>query len=310
MYLVPRALAGEVEAKLRSELGSDMTVTALYGGADWGITDAWLTGDQPTVLIATVEKADALMRYLGPILAARLRLIIVDEAHQVVPEANENTRVSFSEHSNRAIRLEQLVSRVLVQRPDVVRIALTAVAGGAAGPVAKWIEAARTLLPWACVTAARGRSSACWRRRRARKAILLDIMNGRTLHPRSGATRLSAATDAGDAEPSCAHAQQPQSLQLSERPVDRASSRRGGSADPDLRGAGARADHALVQGSSAASGLGERAAVSAARRLSARPVRRSPAACRDYCGEDRSRCSCSNEALPRATDRCPSACGG
>jgi replicative superfamily II helicase len=141
MYLVPsRALAGEVEAKLRSELGSDMTVTALYGGADWGITDAWLTGDQPTVLIATVEKADALMRYLGPILAARLRLIIVDEAHQVVPEANENTRVSFSEHSNRAIRLEQLVSRVLVQRPDVVRIALTAVAGGAAGPVAKWIE--------------------------------------------------------------------------------------------------------------------------------------------------------------------------
>src|SRR3546814_3419501 len=74
MYLVPsRALAGEVEAKLRSELGSDMTITALYGGADWGITDAWLTGDQPTVLIATVEKADALMRYLGPILAARLR---------------------------------------------------------------------------------------------------------------------------------------------------------------------------------------------------------------------------------------------
>src|SRR3546814_1596518 len=63
MYLVPsRALAGEVEAKLRSELGSDMTITALYGGADWGITDAWLTGDQPPVLIATVAKADALMR--------------------------------------------------------------------------------------------------------------------------------------------------------------------------------------------------------------------------------------------------------
>ncbi len=46
------------------------------------------------------RRASALMRYLGPILAARLRLIIVDEAHQVVPEANENTRVSFSEHSN------------------------------------------------------------------------------------------------------------------------------------------------------------------------------------------------------------------
>src|SRR3546814_13833114 len=88
------------------------------------------------------------MRYLGPILAARLRLIIVDEAHQVVPEANENNRVSFSEHSNRAIRLEQLVSRVLVPRPAVVSIALTAVAGGAAGPVAKCTEERREGKGW------------------------------------------------------------------------------------------------------------------------------------------------------------------
>src|SRR3546814_20088487 len=120
-----------------------MTITALYGGADWGITDAWLTGDQPTVLIATVEKADALMRYLGPILAARLRLIIVDEAHQVVPEANENTRVSFSEHSNRAIRLEQLVSRGLVQRPAVVRIALTAVRSEERRGGKEWVSTCR-----------------------------------------------------------------------------------------------------------------------------------------------------------------------
>src|SRR3546814_20093466 len=62
MYLVPsRALAGEVEAKLRSELGSDMTITALYGGAGLGITDAWLNGDQPTVLIPAVDKADVPM---------------------------------------------------------------------------------------------------------------------------------------------------------------------------------------------------------------------------------------------------------
>jgi len=122
IYLVPsRALAGEVEAKLRSELGSEMIITALYGGADWGITDYWLTGDQPTVLIATVEKADALMRYLGPILTARLRLLILDEAHQVVPDGGENTRISFSDHSNRSIRLENFVSRVVTQRPDVVR---------------------------------------------------------------------------------------------------------------------------------------------------------------------------------------------
>ena len=75
-----------------------------------GITDYWLTGEQPTVSIATVEKADALMRYLGPILTARLRLLILDEAHQVVPEGGENTRVSFAEHSNRSLRLESLVS--------------------------------------------------------------------------------------------------------------------------------------------------------------------------------------------------------
>jgi hypothetical protein len=186
LYLVPsRALAGEVEAKLQSELGADMTVTGLYGGADWGITDYWLTGDQPTVLIATVEKADALLRYLGPVLSARLSLIIVDEAHQVVPEANENTRISFSEHSNRALRLEQLVSRVLVQRPDIVRIALTAVAGGAAGPVARWIEGRAD----ATAVGVRYRSTRqvigiLETTPQAQGRILLDIMNGRTLYIR------------------------------------------------------------------------------------------------------------------------------
>lgn len=141
LYIVPsRALAGEVEAKLSSELRGDVIVTGLYGGADWGITDAWLTSDEPVVLIATVEKADALLRYLGKLLIARLSLLIIDEAHQVVPEASEATAVSFSDHSNRSLRLENLVSRILAQRPEVTRIALTAVAGGASGPVARWIE--------------------------------------------------------------------------------------------------------------------------------------------------------------------------
>lgn len=186
IYLVPsRALAGEVEAKLRSELGREMTITALYGGADWGITDYWLTGEQPTVLIATVEKADALMRYLGPLLIARLRLLIVDEAHQVVPEAGENTRVSFSDHSNRAIRLESFVSRILSQCPDIVRIALTAVAGGAALPVARWIEGRLD----AEAVGVRYRSTrqvigVLETAPNARGRILLDIMNGRTLYVR------------------------------------------------------------------------------------------------------------------------------
>ncbi|MTI84959.1 MAG: DEAD/DEAH box helicase [Firmicutes bacterium] len=141
LYLVPsRALAGEVEAKLTSELGGDLIITGLYGGTDWGITDYWLTADRPTVLIATVEKADALMRFIGPALLARLRLLIIDEAHQVIPDDNQQTRDAFSDHNNRSIRLEAFVSRLLMQSPDIVRIALTAVAGGASSPIAKWTE--------------------------------------------------------------------------------------------------------------------------------------------------------------------------
>lgn len=141
LYLVPsRALAGEVEAKLTSELGRDLIITGLYGGADWGITDYWLNADSPTVLIATVEKADALMRYLAPLLLSRLKLLIVDEAHQVLPEDTESGRSDFADHSSRSLRLESFVARLLTQAPDIIRIALTAVAGGAAGPVARWME--------------------------------------------------------------------------------------------------------------------------------------------------------------------------
>src|SRR5690606_9824501 len=106
----------------------------------WGVTDYWLTADEPTVLIVTVEKADALMRYLGTMLRARLKLLILDEAHQVVPDEGPGFEASFAEHRNRSLRLEGLVSRLLTLVPNVVRIALTAVAGGAAGPVARWVE--------------------------------------------------------------------------------------------------------------------------------------------------------------------------
>lgn len=184
LYLVPsRALAGEVEAKLTSELGHDLIITGLYGGTDWGVTDYWLTADRPTVLIATVEKADALMRYLGSLLLQRLRLLIVDEAHQVVPEDNDNARNAFADHSSRSIRLEGFVSRLLIQLPNIVRIALTAVAGGAASPVARWIEG-------------REDAEAVGMRYRSTRQIvgilevspnsagrmLLDLMNGQTLY--------------------------------------------------------------------------------------------------------------------------------
>ncbi|MGU3336936.1 DEAD/DEAH box helicase [Methylobacterium mesophilicum] len=141
LYLVPsRALAGEVERKLTAELGTDVIVTGLYGGADWGITDYWLTADRPVVLIATVEKAEALMRYVGHLLIRRLRLLVIDEAHQVVSAGNERARRELAEHISRPMRLEAMVSRLLVLKPDMARIALTAVAGGAAMPVARWIE--------------------------------------------------------------------------------------------------------------------------------------------------------------------------
>ncbi|GAA3275340.1 hypothetical protein GCM10020258_54340 [Sphingomonas yabuuchiae] len=148
-----------------------MLITGLYGGADWGITDAWLTTDRPVVLIATVEKADALMRYLGPILIARIKLLIIDEAHQVVPDADESTRVSFAEHSNRAIRLETLVSRIVARQPEVVRIALTAVAGGPHSPLRAGSKAAGMLRPLASAIAAPARLSGCWRPQRTHQVV-------------------------------------------------------------------------------------------------------------------------------------------
>ncbi|KJR46471.1 DEAD/DEAH box helicase domain protein [Desulfosporosinus sp. I2] len=182
LYIVPsRALAGEVEAKLSSELGEDLIITGLYGGTDWGVTDYWMTADRPTVLIATVEKADALMRFIGPVLALRLRLLIIDEAHQVVPEDSKNTLNAFADHTNRSIKLESLVSRLLMQSPTIARIALTAVAGGASSPVAKWIvgrddaeavetsdRSTRQLVGMLEASSTSGR-------------ILLDLMNGQPL---------------------------------------------------------------------------------------------------------------------------------
>ena len=186
LYLVPsRALAGEVEAKLTAELGRDLIITGLYGGADWGITDYWLNADRPTILIATVEKADALMRYLAPLLLSRLRLLIVDEAHQILPEDTENGRSAFADHSSRALRLESFVARLLTQAPDIVRIALTAVAGGAAGPVARWMEGQAA----AQAIGTRYRSTrqvigVLETAPQRRCTMLLELMNGRPLYVR------------------------------------------------------------------------------------------------------------------------------
>ncbi len=144
LYIVPsRALANEVETKLAGEIGQDIIVTGLYGGNDWGMTDYWLDSDKPAVLIVTVEKAEALFRNLGSLLLSRLKLLILDEAHQVVLDTPDQSPKRFARHTDRSLRLESFVTRLLAQKPELSRIALTAVAGGAAEPVAKWIESSR-----------------------------------------------------------------------------------------------------------------------------------------------------------------------
>lgn len=186
IYLVPsRALAGEVEAKLTSEFRDRIIVTGLYGGADWGITDYWLTADQPVVLIATVEKAEALMRYVGHLLIHRLRLLVIDEAHQVVNEGNANAMLALAAHSSRSMRLEAMISRILTLKPDVPRIALTAVAGGAAQPVATWIENDTNAQPIGMgYRSSRQLIGALQCDPNREPAAILDIMNGQMLYVR------------------------------------------------------------------------------------------------------------------------------
>ncbi|MFP3759246.1 hypothetical protein SB751_35785, partial [Cupriavidus sp. SIMBA_020] len=75
----------EVEHRLSEDLqGIDarpVVVTGLYGGIDWGPTDAWVQSQDPVIVICTFEKADALIRYLGVLFLDRVRLVVIDEAH-------------------------------------------------------------------------------------------------------------------------------------------------------------------------------------------------------------------------------------
>lgn len=143
LYLVPsRALAAEVEERLSQDLKNVSSlspiITGLYGGIDWGPTDAWISRDQPTVLICTFEKADALIRYLGILFLNRVRLIVIDEAHMV-----EHTEYNNSnEGPTRSFRLEMLGTRLL--RAQAVHnfrlIALSAVAAKSALALSRWIS--------------------------------------------------------------------------------------------------------------------------------------------------------------------------
>lgn len=145
LYLVPsRALAAEVETRfaedLRGVAADPVVVTGLYGGTDWGPTDAWVQVDQPTVVICTFEKADALLRYLGTIFLERVRLVVIDEAHMV--EQDPSRVDGVADGTSRALRLEQLSARLLrAQEERGFRIiALSAVAAKAAPAIASWLS--------------------------------------------------------------------------------------------------------------------------------------------------------------------------
>jgi hypothetical protein len=145
LYLVPsRALAAEVETRFAEDLrgiaADPVVVTGLYGGADWGPTDAWVQVDTPTVVICTFEKADALLRYLGTLFLDRVRLIVIDEAHMV--EQDPTRAAAVTDGTSRALRLEQLSARLLRAREEkgFRMIALSAVAAKAAPAIAAWLS--------------------------------------------------------------------------------------------------------------------------------------------------------------------------
>ena len=155
LYLVPsRALAAEVESNLSRVLRNlndpPINVTGLYGGTDWGPTDAWLTADVQTVLICTYEKAEALIRFLGPLFLRRVTLVVIDEAHSIQFDGNIG---DLRKAESRSLRLEVLGTRLfsyLDQSKGRV-IALSAVASRMQNALASWVtgqanaEPAKTL---------------------------------------------------------------------------------------------------------------------------------------------------------------------
>lgn len=147
VYLVPsRALAAEVEAKLtrvfRRLTDRRVIVTGLYGGTDWGPTDAWLTADDPTVLICTYEKGEALMRFLGTLFLDRVSLVVIDEAHSV---QFSGSRQDLRTGNSRALYLESLGMRLfsLLQGGQARVIALSAVATGIEEALQSWVTRIR-----------------------------------------------------------------------------------------------------------------------------------------------------------------------
>jgi hypothetical protein len=86
---------------------------------------------------------------------------------------------------NRSIRLEGFVSRLLAKRPGIARIALTAVAGGAAPPVARWIEGSAQAEPvGSAYRSTRQIIGVLENIPNQQGRMLLEVLNGRPLYVR------------------------------------------------------------------------------------------------------------------------------
>jgi hypothetical protein len=186
LYVVPsRALAAEVEQRLAEDLrgiaATPVVVTGLYGGTDWGPTDAWIQNDGPTIVICTFEKADALLRYLGVLFLHRVRLVVIDEAHMVEVSGD---RAEPPGGTSRSLRLELLGTRLLDARDrySFRIIALSAVAAAAGPALARWVGGSPDAVP----TSSTHRSTRQMLGRidvgtRGGFNIRYDLMNGRSL---------------------------------------------------------------------------------------------------------------------------------
>lgn len=198
LYIVPtRALAAEVESKLaqamrRSQRGRPVTVTGLYGGTNWGPTDTWVNSDEPTVLICTQEKADALVRYLGWDVVMRLCLVVIDEAHEVAaPQRTED----LIDGESRALRLETLIARLRTRLPASTRfIAMSAVAGEIERPLAEWITAGDDAEPVSSSYRTTRQVVGRLRCRDRRTQIVYDVLDGRRLRVRGAGTQAYVPT--------------------------------------------------------------------------------------------------------------------
>jgi len=140
LYIVPtRVFAMEIEAVgLDRFRGINANVSVLYGVSHGG-EELSLSAKKPLLLIATVEKAEALLRRTTDDVIKRISLLIVDEAHQAVVGVVDEYRLQLLINAgDRSLRLESFVTRLLIRQPKIRRIAMSAVARGADQVLANW----------------------------------------------------------------------------------------------------------------------------------------------------------------------------